>query len=93
MHERMSRNENGLMPSKNGGKCGTELAQCMVRECVYRGFGPEMNGCGSTKRTLTRRYWQCIGMISRISIARDWEITHNGSLFLLRKITKRSCME
>lgn len=23
-----------------------ELASCMVRECVYRGFCPEMNGCG-----------------------------------------------
>ncbi|NLN46966.1 MAG: thymidylate synthase ThyX [Clostridiaceae bacterium] len=26
-----------------------ELAQCMVRECVYRGFCPEMNGCGFDK--------------------------------------------
>lgn len=23
-----------------------ELAECMVKECVYRGFCPEMNGCG-----------------------------------------------
>ena len=23
-----------------------ELASCMVRECVYRGFCPEMKGCG-----------------------------------------------
>lgn len=26
-----------------------ELAQCMVRECVYRGFCPEMFGCGFDK--------------------------------------------
>ena len=27
-------------------KCEPELARCMVRECVYRGFCPEMFGCG-----------------------------------------------
>lgn len=26
-----------------------ELADCMVRECVYRGFCPEMYGCGFDK--------------------------------------------
>lgn len=26
-----------------------ELASCMVRECVYRGFCPEMYGCGFDK--------------------------------------------
>lgn len=26
-----------------------ELARCMVRECVYRGFCPEMFGCGYDK--------------------------------------------
>ena len=26
-----------------------EMASCMVRECVYRGFCPEMNGCGYDK--------------------------------------------
>jgi len=30
-------------------KCEPELAQCMVRECVYRGFCPEMFGCGFDK--------------------------------------------
>lgn len=25
-----------------------ELASCMVKECVYRGFCPEINGCGYT---------------------------------------------
>ena len=27
-------------------ECEPELASCMVRECVYRGFGPEMHSCG-----------------------------------------------
>lgn len=27
----------------------TELADCMVRECIYRGFCPEINGCGFDK--------------------------------------------
>ena len=27
-------------------KSEPELASCMVRECVYRGFCPEMKGCG-----------------------------------------------
>ena len=27
-------------------ECEPELASCMVRECVYRGFCPEMFGCG-----------------------------------------------
>ena len=27
-------------------KVEPELASCMVRECVYRGFCPEMKGCG-----------------------------------------------
>ncbi len=27
-------------------KTEPELASCMVRECVYRGFCPEMKGCG-----------------------------------------------
>lgn len=26
-----------------------ELASCMVRECIYRGFCPEMKGCGYDK--------------------------------------------
>lgn len=26
-----------------------ELAECMVRECVYRGFCPELKGCGYDK--------------------------------------------
>ena len=26
-----------------------EMASCMVRECVYRGFCPEMSGCGFDK--------------------------------------------
>ena len=30
-------------------KCEPELAHCMVRECVYRGFCPEMFGCGYDK--------------------------------------------
>ena len=30
-------------------KCEPELASCMVRECVYRGFCPEMFGCGYDK--------------------------------------------
>lgn len=30
-------------------KCEPELAHCMVRECVYRGFCPEMFGCGFDK--------------------------------------------
>ena len=30
-------------------KVQPELAQCMVRECVYRGFCPEMFGCGFDK--------------------------------------------
>ena len=29
-------------------KTEPELASCMVRECVYRGFCPEMNSCGYT---------------------------------------------
>ena len=30
--------------------CGEqELASCMVRECIYRGFCPEMFGCGFDK--------------------------------------------
>ena len=27
-------------------KVEPELASCMVRECIYRGFCPEMFGCG-----------------------------------------------
>lgn len=27
----------------------TELASCMVKECIYRGFCPEMFGCGYDK--------------------------------------------
>ncbi|MBR6258709.1 MAG: FAD-dependent thymidylate synthase [Oscillospiraceae bacterium] len=30
-------------------KVQPELAKCMVRECVYRGFCPEMFGCGFDK--------------------------------------------
>ena len=30
-------------------KTEPELASCMVRECVYRGFCPEMHGCGYDK--------------------------------------------
>lgn len=30
-------------------KTEPELASCMVRECIYRGFCPEMNGCGYDK--------------------------------------------
>ena len=30
-------------------KTEPELASCMVRECVYRGFCPEMFGCGYSK--------------------------------------------
>lgn len=30
-------------------KIEPELASCMVRECIYRGFCPEMNGCGYDK--------------------------------------------
>lgn len=30
-------------------KVEPELASCMVRECVYRGFCPEMFGCGFDK--------------------------------------------
>lgn len=30
-------------------KVEPELAHCMVRECVYRGFCPEMFGCGFDK--------------------------------------------
>lgn len=30
-------------------KTEPELAHCMVRECVYRGFCPEMFGCGYVK--------------------------------------------
>lgn len=30
-------------------ECEPELAHCMVRECVYRGFCPEMFGCGFDK--------------------------------------------
>ena len=30
-------------------KVEPELASCMVRECVYRGFCPEMHGCGFDK--------------------------------------------
>lgn len=30
-------------------KVEPELAQCMVKECVYRGFCPEMFGCGFDK--------------------------------------------
>lgn len=30
-------------------KTEPELASCMVRECVYRGFCPEMFGCGYDK--------------------------------------------
>lgn len=29
--------------------CEPELASCMVRECIYRGFCPEMFGCGYDK--------------------------------------------
>ena len=29
-------------------KVEPELAECMVRECIYRGFCPEMFGCGYT---------------------------------------------
>lgn len=31
-------------------KVEPELASCMVRECVYRGFCPEMFGCGYDKK-------------------------------------------
>lgn len=34
-------------------KVEPELAECMVRECIYRGFCPEMNSCGYDK---TRAY-------------------------------------
>ena len=30
-------------------KTEPELARCMVRECIYRGFCPEMFGCGYDK--------------------------------------------
>lgn len=32
-------------------KVEPELAHCMVKECVYRGFCPEMFGCGFDKTT------------------------------------------
>ena len=31
------------------GETEPELASCMVRECIYRGFCPEMFGCGYDK--------------------------------------------
>lgn len=30
-------------------KCEPELAHCMVKECIYRGYCPEMFGCGFDK--------------------------------------------
>lgn len=36
-------------------KCEPELAHCMVRECVYRGFCPEMFGCGYDKTAAFQR--------------------------------------
>lgn len=30
-------------------RCEPELAKCMVRECVYRGFCPEMRSCNHDK--------------------------------------------
>ena len=36
-------------------KCEPELAHCMVRECVYRGFCPEMFGCGYDKTEAFRK--------------------------------------
>ena len=30
-------------------ECEPELAECMVKECIYRGFCPEMFGCGFDK--------------------------------------------
>ena len=30
-------------------ECEPELASCMVKECIYRGFCPEMFGCGYDK--------------------------------------------
>ena len=32
-----------------------ELASCMVRECVYRGFCPEMYPCGYSKTEAYRK--------------------------------------
>ena len=32
-------------------KVEPELASCMVRECIYRGFCPEMFGCGFAETT------------------------------------------
>ena len=36
-------------------KVQPEVAQCMVRECVYRGFCPEMFGCGFDKTEAFRK--------------------------------------
>ena len=36
-------------------ECEPELARCMVRECVYRGFCPEMFGCGYDKTDAFRK--------------------------------------
>ena len=36
-------------------ECEPELAKCMVRECVYRGFCPEMFGCGYDKTEAFRK--------------------------------------
>lgn len=36
-------------------ECEPELASCMVRECVYRGFCPEMFGCGFDKTEAFRK--------------------------------------
>ena len=36
-------------------ECEPELAQCMVKECVYRGFCPEMFGCGFDKTAAFER--------------------------------------
>lgn len=42
-------------------KVEPELAECMVRECVYRGFCPEMFGCGydKTNQFLEERKLYC----------------------------------
>ena len=36
-------------------KTEPELASCMVRECIYRGFCPEMFGCGYDKTEAFRK--------------------------------------
>lgn len=53
-------------------KVELELAECMVRECVYRGFCPEMHSCGYCETEVYRKELEKYRISTSYSRICDW---------------------